>query len=137
MLSYTRYPDLDFTWFVSEGETTIENWIDTVHTYGKEGMTLLELYDLTRQTNLFAVEEIGKILELTLETQSLRPLNGKTAVLVDEVVKFGLSRMYEMQADAEGVSSNTQVFYHLEAAASWLGDDVAQLVAQSKPAKTS
>jgi len=130
MLSFTRYPEIDFTWFVSKGETSIENWLQTVGYYGKEGMTTRELYDLRQQTNLFSVEDIGMILKQTIEDQALRPPNGKTAVVVDEVVKYGLSRMYEMQAEAKGVSSNTQVFYQMVTATNWLGDDVAQCVSE-------
>ena len=126
MLTYTRHPDLDFTRFFSEGETTIENWLETVQRYGKEGMTTRALYDLRQQTNLFTNEEVGSILHQTVKDQGLRPPNGKTAVLVDEAAKFGISRMYELQAELEGVSSNTQVFYSLDEALEWLGQDVAQ-----------
>jgi len=130
MLSFTKYPEIDFTWFVSKGETTIEGWLQTVGNYGKEGMTTREIYDLRQQTNLFSVEDIGMILEKTMEDQALRPPDGKTAIVVDEVVKYGLSRMYEMQAEAEGAASNTQVFYQMDVAANWLGDDVAQCVSK-------
>ena len=135
MLSYTRYPELDFTWFVSQGETTITNWLATVRDYGAEGMTTRELYVLTQQTNLFSVEDIGQILTQTMEDQDLRLSDGKTAIVVDEVVKFGLARMYEMRAEAEGASANTQVFHHLEAAVSWLGDDVTRCVFQQNSDK--
>lgn len=39
MLEYTRYPDDDFTWLVSKGDTTIDEWLKTVQQYGREGMT--------------------------------------------------------------------------------------------------
>jgi hypothetical protein len=42
MLFYTRYPKLDFTWLISEGETTTENWFQTVSSYRKEGVTTSE-----------------------------------------------------------------------------------------------
>ena len=130
MLSYTRYPDLDFTYFVSEGETTIENWLETVHRYGRDGMTSREIYDLRQQTNIYTNDEVGMILQQTMRDQALRPPNGNTAVIVDKAIKFGLSRMYEMQAEISDVSSNTQVFYKLDDATEWLGDDVADCIAK-------
>lgn len=133
MLTYTRYPEFDFTCFVSKGETTIEDWLQAITNYGAEGMTTLELYDLRQQTNLFSVEEISRILKRTLSDKDLRPPKGKTAVLVDEAVKFGLARMYEMRAEAEDISSNTQVFLGLDQALDWLGEDVARCIAEQHP----
>lgn len=128
MLSYWRYPDLDFSLFVSKGETSIEAWLQTIRQYGTEGMTTRELYDLRPQTNLYSNEEISAILHQTMKDQALRPPDGKTAILVDEAVKFGLARMYEMQAEVEGISSATQVFFNLDDALNWLGADVTRCV---------
>jgi hypothetical protein len=133
MLTYTRFPEFDFTRFVSKGETTIEMWLQTIASYGAEGMTTRELYDLRQQTNLFSVEEISRILNQTLNDQDLRPPKGKTAVVVDEAVKFGLARMYELRAEAEDISSNTQVFLDLDQALDWLGEDVARCIAEQHP----
>jgi hypothetical protein len=130
MLSYTRYPDLDFTYFVSEGETTIEEWLETVRRYGRDGMTTRELYDLRPQTNIFTNDEVGMILQKTMRDQALRLPTGRTAVIVDKAIKFGLSRMYGIQAEISGVSSNTEVFYKLEDATEWLGDDVTGCIAK-------
>jgi hypothetical protein len=125
MISYIRYPDFDFTCFVSKGETTIENWLKTVHRYARDGMTTRELYDLRQQTNIFTNDEIGMILHQTVKDQALRPPNGKTAIAVDAAIKYGLSRMYALYAEVEDVSSTTEVFYRLDDALDWLGDDVA------------
>ncbi len=132
MLSYTRHPDLDFTCFVSEGQTTIEEWLDVVRKYGQDGMTTREVYDLRQQTNIFTNDEIGMILQQTMKDQALRPPNGRTAVIVDKAIKFGLSRMYEILAEISDVSSNTQVFYKLDDATAWLGDDVADCTPETR-----
>jgi len=128
MLSYKRYPDFNFTHFVSEGETTIENWLETVRRYGRDGMTTRELYDLRQQTNIFTNDEIGLILKKTMRDQALRPPTGRTAVIVDKAIKYGLSRMYGIQAEISGVSSKTEVFYQLDEAIEWLGEDIARCV---------
>lgn len=128
MLSYTRFPTLDFTCFVSKDETTIENWLETVHNYGQDGMTTRELYDLRRQTNLFSNDEIGEILEVALKNRAIHTNNRKTAVLVYNISQFGLSRMYELTSEVKGVLTKTQVFYQLDDATEWLGDNVADCI---------
>lgn len=125
MLSYTRHPNLDFTCFVSDGETTIENWLKTIREYGAERMTTRELYDLRSQSNLFSNDEVGQILEVALKNRAIHEGNRKTAVVVDTISQFGLSRMYELKSEVEGVLTKTQVFYQLDDAIEWLGDDVA------------
>jgi hypothetical protein len=97
MLSFTRYPKLDFTWFISEGETTTENWFQTVSSYRKEGVTTFELYDLRQQTNLFSVEEIEMILHYTHNSESSRPsnttaINRKTSVVKHEIINVRQTR---------------------------------------------
>jgi hypothetical protein len=129
MLTYTRYPDLDFTYFVSEGETNIEEWLETVLRYGRDGMTTREIYDLRQQTNVYTNDEVGLILHQTKKDQALRPPNGKTAVVVDKAIKYGLSRMYALHAEVEDVPSTTEVFYQLDEAVDWLGGDVADCIA--------
>ena len=128
MLSYTRYPDIDFTYFVSEGETTIENWLQTVRDYGTEGMTTRAIYDLRGQANLFSNDEIGEILEMALKNRAMHTNKRKTAIVVGNLPQFGLSRMYELTSEVKGVLTKTQVFYQLDDAIEWLGGDVAQCV---------
>lgn len=130
MLSYTRYPDLDFTYFVSKGETTIQNWIEMVQHYGNEGSTTRELYDLRLHTNLFSNEEIGKILAVAVKNRAIHRNNRKTAIVVENQSQFGLSRMYELKSEVEGVLTRTQVFYQLDDVIEWLGEDVAGCVSE-------
>lgn len=132
MLSYTRHPNLDFTCFVSDGETTTENWLKTIHEYGAERMTTRELYDLRGQTNLFSNDEVGQILEIALKNRAIHEGNRKTAVVVDTISQFGLSRMYELKSEVEGVLTKTQVFYQLDDAIEWLGDDVAACISNQR-----
>jgi len=132
MLSYTRHPNLDFTCFVSDGETTIENWLKTIHEYAAERMTTRELYDLRGQTNLFSNDEVGQILEIALKNRAIHEGNRKTAVVVDTISQFGLSRMYELKSEVEGVLTKTQVFYQLDDAIEWLGDDVAACISNQR-----
>ena len=133
MITCTRYPKSDFTLFVSKGGTTIEQWLDMVRLYRSEGLTRLELYDLRLHTNLFSNGEIDQILSLSLSMDSKhpRPPGVKTALLVKEVVQYGLSRMYEMKANVSGVEPEVQAFYDITEAADWLGEQVKDVLADS------
>ena len=128
MMSYTRYPEHDFTLVISNGNTSIGEWIDMVDQYGSEGMTSLELYDLRRHTNLYSNEEIERILHKTIADRNLRPAEAKTAVLVNEVTQFGLARMYELKSEIEGIETPLQVCFDLAEAIEWLGGDVKQVL---------
>ena len=128
MLNYKRYPQQDFTLFTSMDETPIEQWLDIVKAYGEVGMTRLELYDLRNQSNAYSNEEIEKILIQTVEDRELRPNEAKTAVVVNTTLKFGLVRMYEQMAALQDIKSETKVFYDIDKAVEWLGDQVKEIL---------
>jgi hypothetical protein len=123
MMTYNRHPKHDFTLFISEGNTTIDEWLDTVGRYSARGISRLELYDLRSHTNLFSNDEIEQLLIHALDNSNIRPKNNKTALLVNQGVLYGLSRMYESLAKIEGIENNeTEVFDNLEGAVEWLGE---------------
>jgi hypothetical protein len=109
-------------------ETPIEQWLDIVKVYGEAGMTKLELYDLRNQSNTYSNEEIEKILVQTVEDRELRPQGAKTAVVVNTTLKFGLVRMYEQMAMLQEIKSETQVFYDIDKAVEWLGEQVKEVL---------
>jgi hypothetical protein len=126
MLTYTRHQDLDFAHFVSEGETTIENWLETAQRYAQKGINTRELYDLRQQTNLFSVEEVGMIINRSVMVTSLHSPNGRTAIVVDDANKYSLAKIYELQAQNHEGLHDVQVFFALGEAIEWLGKDVAR-----------
>ena len=126
ILSYTKHPDHDFTHFISEDETSIKNWLETLIEYGTAGMTTREFYDLRHQTNLFSTEEIGMIINRSVMVEDLHPPNGKTVILVDNAEKYVLAELYAIQAENHERLSEVKVFFTLGEAIDWLGKDVAQ-----------
>jgi hypothetical protein len=128
MIFYTRYPEQNFTLFISKGDTTIDEWLATVSRYGSDGMTRLELYDLRLHTNLYSNDEIERILQKTISDASLRPAGAKTAVLVNETSQFGLARMYELKSEVEGIESTIQINYSLIEGTEWLGGNIKELL---------
>ena len=125
MMLYTRHPDFDFTYLVSESETTIEDWLETIEKYRSEGLTKRELYDLRYHRALYSNEEIEKIIEVAVANRAMHTTERKTAIVVTNPSQFGLSRMYELKSEVEGVPTKLQVFYRVDEAIQWLGNDVA------------
>jgi hypothetical protein len=123
-MTYTRHPEYDFTLFISEGDTTIDEWLDTVGRYSTSGgISKLELYDLREHTHLFSNDEIERLLLRALDNYSIRPKNNRTALLVKEGVLYGISRMYESLTKLEKIKNNeTEVFDNLADAVEWLGE---------------
>jgi len=123
MMTYTRHSENDFTLFVSKGDTTIDEWLDTVAQYNTKGISRLELYDLREHTNLFSNDEIEMILAHAVKNTNIRPKGNRTAILVKGEAQYGLSRMYEGIAMVEGLLNNdTMAFYNMAEAVEWLGE---------------
>ena len=134
MLTYTRYPALEFTHFVSKGDTSLTNWLEAVSKYGRDGMTTRELYDLRQHTNLFTNEEIDAILNIAVQNIAIHKDARKTALVVDTSAQFGLTRMYALKSEVQGVNTEARVFYTIDDAVAWLGDDVGPCLSDTLPA---
>jgi len=125
MLTYTIFPDYDFTLFVSQGDTQADEWIKTLISYGTKGITRYELFDLRQHTYLFSTQEVEKILNLTIRNTEHRPQETKTAIVVDKAAMYGISRIYDILAEIEGIEGLvTEVFYDIGEAVEWLGEQI-------------
>ena len=69
----------------------------------------------------------------SMDSKHHRPSRVKTALLVKEVVQYGLSRMYEMKAKVSGVEPEMQAFYDITEAANWLGEQIKDIVTSTTP----
>jgi len=99
-------------------------------------MTRYELYDLRSQAKPFSTDEIEQIVHQSLHDGPLRPPDGKTAIVVDASLKYGLVRMYEALAEREGITTETRPFYDMAEALQWLGDPIATIPGLGPPALT-
>ena len=125
MITYTRHPEHDLTLFVSKGDTTIDEWLDTLKQYGAEGITKYELFDLKHHSNLFSSQEIERIIGFVSNNAKYRPPETKTALVVDKAAMYGVSRVYDILAEIEGIEGLvTEVFYNIDEAIEWLGEQV-------------
>jgi len=136
MLVFTRYPELEFTWFVLNSDTPIDEWLTTMEKYANQGLTKYELYDLRKariDVEQFTSDDIHAIVDAAGSSTHLRPPEGKTAMLVNEEVVFGLNRMYDILANMEeSITWETRVFYSLSDAVEWLGKDVEKIVLEKQ-----
>ena len=129
MFAYTRFPKHDFTLFVSQGSTQVDEWIKTLINYGTEGITKYELFDLRQHTYLFSTQELEQILHLTTSNIHYRPPETKTALVVDKTAMYGVSRVYDILAEVEGIEGLvTQVFYSIDEALMWLGEQAREAI---------
>ena len=129
MLTYTRFPNHDFTLFVSHGDTKSDEWIKTLIDYGTEGITTYELFDLRQHTYLFSTQDLEKILNLTTSNLKYRPPETRTALVVDKTAMYGVSRVYDILAEVEGIEGLvTSVFYDIDDAVEWLGEQVREAI---------
>jgi len=136
VLVFTRYPDQDFTWFTLKGAINTDEWISTIEEYAAQGLTKYELFDLLKvemDMELPTSDDIRRIFDSARSGAHLRPPGGKTAMLANEEVIFGLSRMYDILATTEeSITWETGVFHSLSEAVEWLGDDIKKIVLGKK-----
>ena len=81
--------------------------INVLNAYGKRQPTLNEIYDFSRYLKVYADN---------------RPPNGKTAVVVEKDVHYGISRMVGMFVEFE-VPYQVEVFRSLDKACQWIDEE--------------
>jgi len=128
MLRFSRYPEIELTWFVMEGDTAIEEWIEVHRSYDRFGQSRLEFYDFRNVSRPFSAEEVRALVDFSVSRTHLRPPNGRTAAVVSDALRFGLARMFQLQGEIMGISWEIRAFYTIEEALDWLGSEVRSLV---------
>ena len=63
-------------------------------------------------------------------TRSTRPAGSKTALLVSQREEQGLSKIYDILAQARAATWETRAFFSLDEAEEWLGIDLGQFKKQ-------
>jgi hypothetical protein len=132
MLVFTRYPDQDFTLFTLKGIFNTDEWLSAIQEYADQGLTKFELLDLRKvqlDIELPKNDDIRRILTLVCSGAQFRPPGGRTAIVTNNDVIFGMSRMYDILASMEeSITWETVVFHSLSEAVKWLGKDIEKIV---------
>ncbi|WP_319409485.1 hypothetical protein [uncultured Desulfosarcina sp.] len=121
-IKYTVDRTQNLTVFDLTGEVPFSELIDAIDEYGKNDPTLYEIYD-TREIggNRLTTAEIQKLAVYLKSHADRRPLGSKTAVVVNNEIDFGLSRMISSLTDQE-VPYKIEVFRTMNKAHQWLDE---------------
>jgi hypothetical protein len=127
VFEFHTYEQQDFTLLTAEGAVPLEQWRDTLLEYDRVGATKYELYDLRRFENAFSVNDMFFLADLGAMTRSERPAGSKTALLVSQREGQGLSKVYDILAQARAATWETKAFFSLDEAEKWLGIDLGDV----------
>ena len=119
-ISFNIDRNRDLTILIFSGEVTLTEFINTLHTYIDNKPTTYEIYDLRDLSgDRFSADEIKELARFLSKSVPKRPSGGKTAVIVDRDIDFGLSRMISMMMD-QLVQYQIEVFRSVDDAYAWL-----------------
>jgi hypothetical protein len=113
----------DLTIHTAKGDVSIDEIMEKVEAlYGSSHRTLNVLWDF-RNAALSRIpsEDIRSLIDLAEPHRKIPRKGGKTAIVVQTAVDFGLSRMYENLADR--LPHETMVFQSMEEALHWISGD--------------
>ncbi|HOF41199.1 MAG TPA: hypothetical protein PLD73_14100 [Candidatus Hydrogenedentes bacterium] len=105
----------DFTLFTGSGVLTVEDLLAVFDAYSAAGPTRLELYDFLQvtQTRLTG-EDIRRISMIGVTKSSERIPGSKTVLVAASPDVYGLSRMYQLLGEVEGVVWDVEVHRTLQ-----------------------
>ena len=117
-----QYNDLDLTIHEATEPTDTDDIISLLKDFYRNRVTTYLIWDLNKGGNPeLSQNDILKIIGISREYGSQRK-SGKTAIVTDNDLYFGLSRMYEIYAEIEtDLSLQVQVFREFKQAIAWFG----------------
>lgn len=127
MLKYQKYDDLDFTFFVGESETSLEDWMTLLREYSEAGTTKYELYDLREVTGGLDDLDVRRIASFSEQHRDDRPPGSKTAIVVNRALNRWLVRLYSILSQVARVNWETKEFSTIHAATDWLGINLSEV----------
>ena len=117
-----QYNDLDLTIHEATEPTNTDDIVSLLKDFYRTRVTTYLIWDLNKGGNPeLSQNDILKIIGISEEYGSQRKA-GKTAIVTDNDLYFGLSRMYEIYAENESdLSLQVQVFREFKEAIAWFG----------------
>ncbi len=117
-----QYKDVDLTIHEATEKTNTHDIISLLQAFYHSRVTTYLIWDLNKGGNPELSEsDIKKIIGISIEYGSRRK-NGKTAIVTDNDLYYGLSRMYEMYSEMEiGTLLQVRVFRNFKQATAWFG----------------
>lgn len=114
----------DMTVFTVIGKVSVKEIVAAITDFYETSITSNVLWDLT-ESNVSEISstEVKAIADLSFKYAEKRS-SGKTAIVGNEDLTFGLSRMYEMTKEAFELPFETRTFRDIDKARTWLlGED--------------
>ncbi len=103
------------------GKPTIENGINMIEAYYAGKVTKYTLWDFSQSTSsVITNSELRKIIKIIKKHADLRR-GGKSALVFNKLLDFGLGRMFETFAQIEDMPFELRSFRNMEKALEWLG----------------
>jgi hypothetical protein len=116
----SQNPGESLTILTVVGEVTSGEVVGALEQFLKGGVTRDLLWDF-RGAKLSAIhrDDIERIIAVAKAGAHLRP-DGRTALVVGDLLSFGISRMYELLAELKDHPIRHHVFRDVEEALAWL-----------------
>lgn len=113
----------DLTIFRSRGKVTAGELEEAIRAFYEGVSSSLVLWDFSEaDPSSLSAGEIRALAQLA-SSNSRRRTRGRTAIVAPKAITYGLSRMYQANAEIAESSTQTQTFRTAEEAWSWLGFD--------------
>ena len=110
----------DLTTFTVEGRVQVNDLIQGVENFYQGEYTLNVLVDLSHaDLSLIESPQVNQLSLISKKYAHLRS-SGKTAIVVSRTIDYGMSRMFEIQAEVKNPPLRYHVFYDIKEAWSWL-----------------
>ena len=119
-----RYKDLDLTIHEATEQVTTHDIISLLKEFYQTRVTTYLIWDLHKGGNPeLSKDDMQNIIGISLEYGDLRE-SGKTAIVTDNDLYFGISRMFEIYSEMEAdLSLQVRVFRTFKQAIAWFGKD--------------
>lgn len=111
----------DLTLVKATGKLTSEDFHDWMVKYYEGEVTTFVLWDLTGvDLSGLSTDEVKEIVQHTRRISDIRQ-GGKTALVFDKTLEYGMGRMFETYSDIANMPFEFKAFRNLEDARKWLG----------------
>ncbi len=112
----------DLTVFTVTGEISLDNVLPVVKAFYEGDPTKHVLWDMSDTTDVqFSSQEVEAIAGFRPRYEAKRA-SGKTAILGQKDILFGLSRMFEIQSSVKQAPHSIMVFRNKDEAFKWLDE---------------
>jgi hypothetical protein len=112
---------LGLTENVAKGVIKLEDILNWVSNYYSGTVTQLMSWDLTEaDLSEITITELKEIVAVVKKKYYLRQ-NGKTAIVSNGAIEYGIGRIFQGFAETEGIEFEYKVFRKMSEAKEWLG----------------